>query len=87
MSEDDYKELMRFHLLFCEQNIDTYDYAAVDSDGHLWVYRELPVIKNQEAWVNEDIILSTQLIQKMDKHELIQKMDKHEDWDKTLIEL
>jgi len=42
MNIDEYKELIKFHILFSECNLSEYNYAAVDKNGELWVYNNLP---------------------------------------------
>jgi len=52
MTLDDYKELMKFHLLLTNEDLSGMNYAAVDSDGSLWVYKNIPAptIDDADLW-------------------------------------
>lgn len=58
MSTDEYKELMKFHILLTDINIEGANYAAVDTDGEMNVFEHKPETHkaisgvNNYYWVN-----------------------------------
>jgi len=76
MTIDDYKELMKFHLLLADEDLNDFTHAAVDSDGSLWVYDGAPAV-GIEIWDNSDGILA----------DSIAKLPVTTDWKDTLMEL
>lgn len=51
---DNYKELILFHLMFTDEDIHDYSYAAVDGNGDLMVYMREPQISefNTHLWTD-----------------------------------
>ena len=43
MTIDEYKELMKFHLLLTNEDLTVYKYAAVSENGELYVYIKAPI--------------------------------------------
>lgn len=59
MTDDEYRELMRFHIMLSDDGVDisNYKYAAVDSDGLLCLYATKPFPSktfNQGEWDSLD---------------------------------
>lgn len=55
MTLDDYKTLMRFHILLCDKDISKYKYASVERNGYMWVYVSPPVfgVHLGDRWSND----------------------------------
>lgn len=49
MTLDEFKQLMFFEILMSGEDVEKYNYAAVDDDGHVYVYIHLPdrIIENE----------------------------------------
>lgn len=75
MMLEDYRELMRFHILFTKHNIGRFTHAAVDYNGKLFVYDDEPYIEyDDDEWLAEN-------------YQLITTLEKCKFWEDTLIKL
>jgi len=86
MTIDEYKELIKFHILTSSYSID-YKYAAVDMDGDLYLYLIKPVIEHDEiVWslsgIDNDLGLGV-----IDPYTYLTKIPPHKDWNKILLKL
>lgn len=77
MSIDDYKELMRFHILLCDEDISEHHYAAVDKNGSIWVYAGIPMCDEDSFW-NDGTAIDIMQIGNIPKHRL---------WKNSVIEI
>jgi len=91
MTTIEYKELMKFHLLLCDYNIDRFNYAAVDSDGNLYVYGLEPInqkLKNnsfRSQWTPAEEVADA--LTSAANFQLITTMTRPLNWKDTLIKL
>lgn len=81
MTSEDYKMLMRFHLLTTDININGCTYAVVDADGRLYAYAEEPDIGSSAVPPQWVALLNTNVFY------YIYDMTVPEDWKETLIKL
>jgi len=61
MTLDDYKELMKFHLLLSDKDLSVFTHFAVDSDGSMWGYSDEPTV-GIEIWDNNDGIAADSIV-------------------------
>lgn len=81
MDIEDYKELMRFHILMCSYDLSEYIYAAVDQSGELAVFTNKPI-----ALISSKLWSLSQPTVNSDKRYLeIAKLPPHIEWKNTLI--
>lgn len=89
MTEDDYKELMRFHLLLADADISKMRYAAVDRDGGLHAYAYKPVdlsLREKDyQWTPREEADNDGATQS--SYMFISKLPNLIDWTKTLIKI
>lgn len=82
MNLDDYKELMKFHIMFCDIDLSDFNYAAVDRDGKLHAYLYKPVDLSEKEKDYQWTLRATQ-----SRYTFISKLPELIDWTKTLIEI
>jgi len=95
MTLDDYKELMKFHLLLSDEDISNMNYAAVDRDGLLCVYGSEPSNENtfnkitkllsENQWTPREEI--DDRMTGRSNFIFIARLSEPEDWKQTLMEL
>jgi len=90
MNLDEYKELMKFHLLLCDENLIGMNYAAVDEGGALHTYEFEPRIYQYDPLTHPSgwtPLEETKEAWSSSNYKFIIWMLDPEDWTKTLIKL
>lgn len=78
MRQADYIELMKFHILMCEDDISDFKYAAVNANGNMWLYRKKPHKNHHEQiWSNDRYYTN----------KFVATLEPHIDWDCTVVEI
>lgn len=91
MTDDDYKELMLFHIMLSDEDISDYNYAAVDNDGGLFVYglRPCKIIRDDAPltkiqWTPRE---EADGFSANSNYAVVATLPVPRDWTKTLIKL
>lgn len=82
MTEDDYKELIKFHLMFTVKDLSDVNFVAVDFDGWVWGYNEHPTLERKTSglrWI--------QIKHSLQPLKIAEIEPEHPSWNKIVIEL
>jgi len=99
MTLDEYKELIKFHILTSDINLSIYNYAAVDANGKLHSYECEPMVETKkdihkgyiiDQWIplheyNENNGIVNDAIGT--EFKFIYNLPSHPQWRETLIKL
>lgn len=90
MTEDDYKELMKFHIMLSDYDLSDQRYAAVDPDGGLYTYQKRPSSTYRQAggnlmWTPREEVDNINIM--TSNYKVIAVLPLPINWTKTLIRI
>jgi len=87
MNIEEYKELMKFHILLSEFDLSEYNYAAVDGDGDLYVFCACPVLVNNMGDSDDELVWYNDKNNNNSHYKKIVTLSVSPYWKETLIEI